>query len=102
MITETLLEEVKRKCYITDNSDLTNSRLKNIVKTALVKVKRMIGVSTTFDFEEEGNEEELALFLNYCWYDWNDVSNEFNTNYLEDIHSLHSKHEVEQYEEEIE
>lgn len=102
MITETLLDEVKRKCYITDNSDLTNKRLNDIVKTALVKVKRMIGVSPDFDFEEEGNEEELELFKNYCWYAWNDVTNEFNTNYLEDIHSLHSKHEVDQYEEEIE
>lgn len=101
MITETLLDEVKRKCYITDNSDLTDKKVKDMIKTSLVKVRRMLGVSKDFDFEEEGNEEELELFKNYCWYDWNDSSNEFKINYLEEINSLHSKHEVEQYEEEI-
>ena len=100
MITETLIEIVKRKCYITDTNELTIARLKDIIASALPKVKRMIGVAADFDFEEEGNEEEMALFLNYCWYDWNDSINEFNDSYLNDINSLHHKHEVEQYDQE--
>lgn len=97
MISETLLESVKRKCYITDTSSLTINRLKDVILQCSTRIKRMIGVSADFDFEEEGNEEELALFLNYCWYDWNDSANEFKTNYLDDINSIRQKHEVEQY-----
>ena len=95
-----LLEKVKRKCYITDNSNLTNDRVNDIIRSAVPKIKRMIGVKTAFDFEADGNEEELELLLNYCWYDWNDSSNEFKENYLDDINSLHHKHEVEQYDQE--
>lgn len=98
MLTETMLEKVKRKCYITDTSELTTNRLKDVIESALPKVKRMLGIDSDFDFEEEGNEEEYALFLNYCWYDWNDSVHEFNDSYLGDINSLHHKHEVKQYE----
>ena len=98
-ISQTLINEVKIKCYITDTSEQTLNRLTNILKDGLPTVKRMIGVSNDFDFEAEGNEEELKLFKNYCWYDWNDCSNEFKTNYLDDINSIRHKHEVLQYEE---
>lgn len=97
MINETLITKVKRKCYITDTNETTTNRLNDIITDSLTKVKRMIGVSADFDFEAEGNEEELELFKNYCWYAWNDSSNEFKDNYLDDINSLHHKHEVEQY-----
>lgn len=99
-ISQSLIDEVKRKCYITDTSEITTNRVKDIIKEALPSVKRMIGVSADFDFEKEGNEEELKLFKNYCWYDWNDSINEFKDNYLDDINSLHHKHEVTQYDEE--
>ena len=97
MISETLLEKVKRKCYITDTNEVTISRLTDIITNGLTKVRRLIGVDSRFNFEKSGNEEELDLLLNYCWYDWNDASNEFKTNYLGDINSIRHKHEVEQY-----
>lgn len=102
IISPALLDEVKRKCYITDTSETTNNRLVDVIKDSLPTVKRMIGVSTDFNFEAEGNEEELKLFKNYCWYVWNDLDNEFKDNYLDDINSLHHKHEVEQYDTEEE
>jgi len=101
-VSNTLLEKVKRKCYITDTSEFTNLRLTDITSGALTSIKRLIGVSSVFDFEEEGNEEELNLLLNYCWYDWNDASNEFKNNYLDDINSIRHKHEVLQHESEEE
>ena len=97
MISESLIEEVKRKCYITDTNEITIARLKDIIKDALPTVRRMIGVSDDFDFEDEDNKEELKLLKNYCWYDWNDSIHEFNDSYLSDINSLHHKHEVDQY-----
>lgn len=99
-ISETLIEEIKRKCYVTDTNDVTNKRVTDMIKDAIPTVKRMLGVSADFDFEKEGNEEELKLLKNYCWYDWNDLSNEFENSYLSSINSLHHKHEVEQYAEE--
>ena len=100
MISETLIKEVKLKCYITDTNETTNNRLVNMIKDSLPTVRRMIGVSADFDFEAEGNEEEFKLFKNYCWYAWNDSDNEFEHNYLGDINSLRHKHEVKQYVEE--
>lgn len=87
-----LVDEVKLKCYITDEDELVELKINNIIKNALPKVKRWLGVPTTFDFEEEGHEEEKALFINYCWYDFNDSSNEFPVNYQEDINSLRLKY----------
>ena len=100
MLSETLIEKIKRKCYITDTNKTTNDRLKDLITDSLTKIKRLIGVSADFDFELEGNEEELELFKNYCWYAWNDSSNEFKDNYLDDINSIRHKHEVEHYDEE--
>jgi len=100
IISETLMLKVKIKCYITDTNTTTTNRLTDIITEALPKVRRMIGVESDFDFELEGNEEELELLKNYCWYAWNDSSDEFKNNYLDDINSLHHKHEVAQYVEE--
>lgn len=94
-ISQSLIEQVKNWCYITDDSQITEVRIENIIKSSLPKVKRLIGVKPDYDFEAKGNEEELELFLNYCWYAWNDSSNDFKDNYLDDINSLHHKHEVE-------
>lgn len=96
-ISQNLIDKVKRRCYITDTNELTINRLSDIIINSLPKVRRLIGVNANFDFELEGNGEELDLFLNYCWYAWNDASNEFKDNYLDDINSLHHKHEVESY-----
>lgn len=101
MISETLIGEIKRKCYITDDNEITNNRLKDIIKEAIPVVKRMIGLENVeFNFELEDNKEELKLLKNYCWYDWNDSIHEFKDNYLDDINSLHRKWEVKQYAEE--
>lgn len=99
MISETLTTKIKRRCYITDTNKTTNDRLTDIITDSLTKVKRMIGVNADFDFELEGNEEELDLLKNYCWYAWNDSANEFKNNYLDDINSIRHKHEVDQYDE---
>ena len=97
MISNSLIEIVKRKCYVTDTSETTTNRLNDIITASLSKIKRLIGLNAEFDFEEEGNEEELELLKNYCWYAWNDSEHEFKNNYLDDINSIRHKHELEQY-----
>lgn len=100
-ISESLLNEVKRKCYITDTNEITINKVKDMIKDAIPVVKRMIGLENIeFNFEDKDNEEELKLLKNYCWYDWNDSINEFKDSYLDDINSLRHKWEVKQYAEE--
>lgn len=102
MISQNLIDEIKRKCYITDTDEVTLKRLDDIIKDAIPTVKRLIGLENVddFNFETKGNEEELKLLKNYCWYDWNDSINEFNDSYIGDINSLHHKWEVKQNAEE--
>lgn len=95
-VSETLLNEVKTRCYITDPNEFTTNRLNRIITNSIPKIRRMIGVDDSFDFENADNSEELELLLNYCWYAWNDATHEFKDNYLDDINSLHHKHMVEQ------
>lgn len=96
-----LLDLVKRKCYqVTDNdSDENILRLKDIILDAEIKVKNMIGIDDNFYklhkktlFTEPG--EERDLLLNYCFYAWNDKTEYFKHNYLDDILSLRSKYEI--------
>lgn len=89
----TLIEKVKRKCYITDNSKLINARLLDVIEDAILKVSEMIGIESDFDFSKSGLECELLK--NYCFYVWNDKSiKEFEDAYLSDILKLRNKYLV--------
>lgn len=92
-----LIQRVKNKCYITDNDPIITERVNDMIEDAKVKIKELIGVESDslINFDAVGREREL--FLNYCLYAWNDSSNEFTQNYIDDIMSLRSKYEVEQY-----
>ena len=87
----TLVEKVKRKCYITDNSKLINERLLDIIEDAILKVSELIGIEANFDFSKAGIECELLK--NYCFYIWNDKNiKEFEEAYLSDILKLRNKY----------
>lgn len=90
---QVLIKLVKNKCYITDTSDLTNNRIKTIMEDALIKVSEMIGISGEYDFSKPGKEREL--YLNYCFYMWNDKSiTDFEDNYISDICKARSFYEI--------
>ncbi len=90
-----LIQIVKRKCYITDNSDLIKNRLEDIIDDAIIKITEMIGIKdNNFDFSQAGPERDLLK--NYCFYVWNDKSiKEFEDNYISDILKLRHKYIVE-------
>ena len=92
-----LLDKVKKKCYITDDSMETNARLEDIIDDAVLNLSHQLGVSDDFDFSVPS--QERALFLNYCFYAWNDGADEFKANYLADILAVRHKNEVTQNEE---
>lgn len=88
-----LLELVKNKCYITDMSNLTAKRIMTIMEDAVIKIKEMIGITGDYDFSKPGKEREL--YLNYCFYMWNDKSiADFENNYISDISKARSFYEV--------
>lgn len=90
---KTLLEEIKLKCYITDENDKTIKRIEMIFKDAKVKLIEQLGAKKTDIFSKAGAEHDLLL--NYCFYAWNDNLPEFYKNYVNDILFIRHKYEVE-------
>lgn len=94
-----LLEQVKRKLNVTWDDDDTNSRIVEIIKNAIPSLKHKLGIfNKDFDFSAEGIEN--TLFINYCLYEWNHCSNEFDDNYANDIAQTRAIWAV-KYEEEV-
>jgi len=90
-----LISLVKSKCYQVsdDDSEENISRLEIIMEDAEIKVKSMLGITDkNFDFAKPGKERDL--FLNYCFYAWNDKTEFFKNNYLDDIMSIRAEYEV--------
>lgn len=89
-----LIKKVKRKCYITDKSELVEARIIDIIEDAVVKITDLIGLSDSrFDFSNPGLECEL--FKNYCFYMWNDkTAKDFEESYLSDILKLRHKYMI--------
>lgn len=87
-----LFQKVKRKCYITDKSELVEARIIDIIEDAIVKVSDLIGiVNKNFDYSKPSPECEL--FKNYCFYMWNDkTAKDFEEAYLSDILKLRHKY----------
>lgn len=89
-----VLNIVKNKCYITDNTEETTSKVTQIIEDAIITIQNQIGINEEFDFSKPS--EERSLFLNYCYYVWNDSTEEFYKNYLNDILKIRHKYEVKQ------
>ncbi len=91
-----LIKIIKEKCYISSDDKSIESRLKNIIEDAIIKVSDLIGFSEeqkeSFDFSSPSLERDLLK--NYCWYSWNDHESEFKNNYADDIMVLRTKYEV--------
>ena len=91
-----LIQKVKRKCYVTTDDKDVIARLTDMIEDSIPKVRRMLGIDDkNYNFTEAGEEREL--FLNYCYYVWNDSTDSFKKNYLDDIMVIRAKYEVKQY-----
>lgn len=91
-----LIEQVKRKCNITWEDEETTSRLNDIINSAIPDLSHKLGITdNNFDFSVAGTEN--TLFLAYCFYDWNNVLNEFEDNYSKMIAQVRNKYAVELY-----
>lgn len=95
-MTEALFEQVKRKLNVTWNDADTNSRIKEIIESAIPDMIEKLGIADkSFDFSVAGAENKL--FKNFCLYEWNHISNEFDDNYANDIAQVQRKHAVAQH-----
>lgn len=90
----TLYQQVARRCYVTSEDQLIVERLTSIIKNAEFSVKKLLGIfDEKFDFSLPSVENEL--FLNYCFYRWNNRSQkEFENNYIGDIIGIRTNNEI--------
>lgn len=91
-----LLEQVRRKLNITWSDEDTDKRLEDIINSAIPTLTHKLGITdTSFDFSVQGAEN--TLFLAYCLYEWNHSTNEFDTNYANEIAQIRAKYDVAYY-----
>lgn len=93
---EKIFQEIKDKLNITWCEEETDRKLKSIIEDAECTLDYKLGAK--IDYTIPGMEHNL--FLNYCMYVWNNCSNEFDSNYLNEIYQIRQKYEVLNYEQE--
>ena len=93
---DTLFKMLKNELNITWDDEETELRLSRIVLNATKVMDRKLGA--TIDYSLPGQEQEL--FIAYCMYVYNNVANEFDENYLNEIMQIRILHEVEDYSDE--
>lgn len=95
-MTDALIKQVKRKLNITWEDEDTDTRINEIIASAIPSLKHKLGITATdFDFSISGAEN--TLFLAYCLYDWEHVVNEFDANYSQLIAEVRARNEVEYF-----
>lgn len=79
-----LVDKVRRKLRVTYRDDEIDERIDEIMKQADADLRSMLAITErSFTFEDGGTEQ--ALFLAYCFYEWNDALDDFEVNYAEKI-----------------
>lgn len=96
MITDELIQQVRRKLNITWEEAETSARVNDIISSAIPDLIHRLGITDPdFDFSVAGAEN--TLFLAYCLYEWNHCANEFDENYSRMIATVRAKYEVRHY-----
>lgn len=88
-----LLQEVKDHINITWDEEETDRKLKGMIEDAKCILDYKLGAK--IDYTIPGMEHNL--FLNYCMYAYNNCTNEFDSNYFNEIMQLRQKYEVINY-----
>jgi hypothetical protein len=101
MVTETLINQVRRKLNITWHDTETDARVAEIIESAIPYLLHKLGITELeFDFSVPGTENDLLKSL--CLYEWNHVSrDEFEANYHCTIANVRARYEVKYYQEAI-
>lgn len=79
-----LVDKVRRKLRVIYRDDEVDERIDEIMEQADADLRSMLAITErSFTFEAGGTEQ--ALFLAYCFYEWNDALDDFEVNYAEKI-----------------
>lgn len=79
-----LVDKVRRKLRVIYRDDEVDERIAEIMEQADLDLRSMLGITdSSFDFNGAGAER--ALYLAYCFYEWNDALDDFEVNYAEKI-----------------
>lgn len=93
---EKLYPQVKRKLNITWSDEDTDSRVEDIIQSAIPTLIHKLGIADPdFDFSVPGMENDL--FKAFCFYKWNHCENEFDENYANNIAQVRAIHAVDYY-----
>lgn len=96
LINEELFEQCKRKLRITYDDIETNARIEDAMGVAEAELIDLLGIDVEgFDFSKPSTENEL--FKAYVFYEYNDATDEFETNYAKQIARCRNKWMVKQY-----
>lgn len=80
----TLIENVKQECAITWDDEDTEADVQRIIESAATVLSHKLGVSGDGRIFTVPGYAKM-LFEKYCHYAWNNVLEEFETNYIRDI-----------------
>lgn len=79
-----LVDKVRRKLHVIYQDNEVDERIDEIMKQADLDLRSMLAIAeSSFTFEDGGTEQ--ALFLAYCFYEWNDALDDFEVNYADKI-----------------
>lgn len=96
-MSETLVQQVKRKLNVTWEDPTTNARVEDIMSSVTPWLKHKLGITdAAFDFSAVGVERDL--FLACCLYEWNHIPrDEFEENYKHTIADARAIYSVAYY-----
>lgn len=93
-IRDKLYAIAKRACKVTWDDEDTEIRIMEIAENTAASLQHKLGMRTDSegDFLEPGLVK--TLYENYCLYNWNDILDEFETNYRSEILKARHIYEV--------
>ena len=84
---DTVKPAAKLACNITWEESETNSKLEEIIKNSIATICDMLG----------SDDRSRELLINYIVYKWNNVPEQFRTNYISDILECRKKVQLEKF-----
>lgn len=92
-----MLSDLKLTLDITWEDDDTDDKLTNIIERAEYTMNEYAGEEIDFDSDKTARQ----LVLDLCRYIWNNVAEEFKTNFGADLTQLRTKYQVKRKKDEL-
>lgn len=97
MVNEELLKKIKDALDFTFDDEDTDRKIIGIIEDAIPILRSLFGTPDDEEIDWTIPSQERFLLKNYCLYELNHVSEQFNDNYRNDILQVRRKYEVRQW-----